>query len=211
VTRPLDTAGQDPDRPADSSAQADAKAELATAPWVRRTRREVYRNPWITVVEDDVELPDGRHTLYGVVQCAGAVGVLPFVDDDHVMMIQQYRYVAGRPRWEMPTGGVHEGEDLVAAAQRELGEEIGHHARELVHLASFDSSKSVMEETCHLYLARGLVDAVDVVPDDNEFIHRAVMPFDDVVGMVVGGEITDAMTVIAVLHAERLRHVDPTR
>ena len=53
-------------------------------PWFTRSSRLVYQNPWTRVREDIAEMPDGRTTVYGVVECSDAVGVLPFVDDDHV-------------------------------------------------------------------------------------------------------------------------------
>ena len=62
------------------------------------------------------------------------------------------------------------------------------------------------EETAHLYLGRGLI-AADAPPDDTEFIERTLLPFDEVLRLVLSSEIRDAMTVIAVLHAARLRAV----
>ncbi len=62
--------------------------------------------------------------------------MLPFVDDDHVLLVQQFRYITGRATWEMPTGGVHEGEPIEEAAQRELAEEVGMHAGRLIPLTS---------------------------------------------------------------------------
>jgi ADP-ribose pyrophosphatase len=183
----------------------DREAILAVAPWTRLTRRTVYENPWIRVVEDDVELPTGHRTIYGIVQCKEAVGMLPFVDADHVLLVQQYRYVAGRPTWEMPTGGVAAGESLLVAAQRELAEEACYEASEFVALTTYHTSKSVVDETAHLYEAHGLRPVVDVMPDETELIRRSVFAFDDVVRMVVEGEITDSMTVIAVLLAARAR------
>ena len=57
--------------------------------------------------EDIAELPDGRETIYGVVTFGECVGVLPFVDEDTVILVRQYRYVFGEnQRWEMPTGGM---------------------------------------------------------------------------------------------------------
>jgi ADP-ribose pyrophosphatase len=75
------------------------RGRLARTPWRKLTSRAVYENPWIRVREDQVELPDGRTTLYGVVQCAGCVGVLPFVDTNTVVLVGQYRYVAGGFFW----------------------------------------------------------------------------------------------------------------
>jgi ADP-ribose pyrophosphatase len=109
------------------------KSETA---WRTLSSRPVYANKWISVREDLVALPDGRTTVYGVVSCGHCVGLLPFVDPDTVLLVRQYRYVAGRPTWEMPTGGVHAGETLEQAAQRELAEETGYRARHLVHVST---------------------------------------------------------------------------
>jgi len=183
---------------------ADQRRALARAPWRTLTTREAYANPWIRVREDVAEMPDGRTTLYGVVECKPAVGVLPFMDEDTVVLVGQYRYVARDFLWEMPTGGVRPGESEEAAVQRELAEEAGYEAGRLVKLCSFDSSKSVMDETAHIYLADGLR-AVTHEADDTEFIEVRAFPFAEVVRMVEASEIRDAMTVVAVLHAARRR------
>lgn len=194
---------------ADEAHGAATPPDLVTAPWRQLARRAVYRNRWIEVVEDDVRLPNGHETIYGVVRCGDCVGVLPFVDADHVLLVQQFRYVAGHPTWEMPTGGVHQGESIEDAARRELAEEAGVAPAELVAVSRYHTSKSVVEETAHLFIARGLRQVVSA-PDPTELLRRQVWPFDAVLDMVLRSEITDSMTVIAVLLADRLRHqVEP--
>lgn len=182
---------------------------LARAPWRQRSSRPVYANPWIRVREDIVELPDGRTTLYGVVECAGAVGVLPFLDAGTVVMVGQYRYVSHDFSWEMPTGAIHAGETEEAAVQRELAEEAGYEARHLRKLCAFHTSKSILRETANIYLAEGLSPARREA-DHTEFIEVRALPFDEVLRMVIDDEIKDAMTIVAVLHAARLlRREDP--
>ena len=176
----------------------------ARAPWGTRASRPVYENPWIRVREDEALLPDGRTTVYGVVECAECVGVLPFVDADTVLLVGQYRYVARGFYWEIPTGAQHAGESLEEAAQRELAEEAGREAGRLVKLCDFHTSKSILRETAHLYLAEELRPA-SRPPDGTEFIERRAFPFTEVLEMVTRGQIKDSMTVIAVLHAARLR------
>ncbi|HBH04550.1 MAG: NUDIX hydrolase [Candidatus Rokubacteria bacterium RBG_16_73_20] len=175
---------------------------LARTPWRRLSTRPVYENRWIRVREDEVELPDGRTTVYGVVHCGGCVGVLPFLDADTVVLVGQYRYVAGGFYWEMPTGGVRAGETLEAAVQRELGEEAGYRAERLTRLCAYHTSKSVVDETAHLYVAEGL-SAVARRADPTEFIEVRPFPFAEVVRMVERDEIKDSMTIIAVLRAAR--------
>src|SRR5215475_11887478 len=125
---------------------------LARVPWRTTSTRPIYRNRWIDVREDMVELPDGKTTVYGVVECSECVGVLPFLDRDTVLLVGQYRYVAKGFFWEMPTGGVHADETLEGAAQRELAEEAGHEAGRLVKLCEFHTSKSILREVAHLYV-----------------------------------------------------------
>jgi 8-oxo-dGTP pyrophosphatase MutT (NUDIX family) len=165
-------------------------------PWRRTSTRPVYDNPWISVREDTVELPDGRATLYGVVECSECVGILPFVDRDTVLLVGQYRYVAGDFFWEMPTGAQHRGEGPRQAAQRELGEEAGYEAGRLVDLGDFHTSKSILREDLR---------PATRPPDPTEFIERRAVPFAEVLAMVERGQIKDAMTIIAVLRAARLR------
>jgi 8-oxo-dGTP pyrophosphatase MutT (NUDIX family) len=174
-------------------------------PWKTVSTRQIYKNDWMRLREDVAALPNGRTTIYGVCEFGECVGALPFVDNEHVLMIRQFRYVQGEnQRWEMPTGGLREGETPERAAQRELMEEGGIRAGELLWVSSYFTSKSVCDETAHIYLGRGLSPA-EAAPDETEFIERGVFTFDDVLHMVETSEIRDSMTVIAVLHAARLR------
>lgn len=176
-------------------------------PWKTRQTREVYRNNWMRLREDIAELPNGHTTIYGVCEFGQCVGVLPFVTPDEVVMVRQYRYVQREnSRWEMPTGGVRPGEPLETAAQRELMEEVGYRAGTLTWISSYFTSKSICDETAHLYLGQDL-EAVAAIPDETEFLEVAVLPFADVLRQVLSSEIRDSMTVIAVLHAARLREL----
>src|SRR4029450_5080639 len=139
------------------SMAASARAHpLSREPWRTRSTRPVYDNRGIRVRGDVALMPDGRSTIYGVVECSECVGILPFVDADTVLLVGQYRYVAQGFYWEMPTGGMHPGESPAAGAQRELGGEAGCEAGSLVKICDFHTSKSILRETAHLFLARDL-------------------------------------------------------
>lgn len=175
--------------------------DLASSPWVRLSRRRAYENPWIAVDEDVVELPSGATTTYGIVRCGSCVGMLPFVDAGHVLLVQQFRYITGQTTWEMPTGGVHAGESIESAAQRELAEEAGVRAGCLTPVTAFSTSKSVVDETAHLFLAHDLVPD-SATPDETEDLQLRTFPFAEALDMVLAGRIVDSMTIIAVLWAE---------
>lgn len=175
--------------------------------WKTVSSRDIYENKWMRLREDIAQLPDGRTTIYGVCTFGQCVGVLPFVDDDHVVLVRQYRYVQQENfRWEMPTGGIKTGESPEAAAQRELGEEAGYHAGRLLPINTYFTSKSVCDETAYLYLGYDLVQQ-KLPPDDTEFFEVEIFHFDDVLRMVRSSEIRDSMTIIAVLEAALRRHI----
>ncbi len=178
--------------------------KLSETPWMTLSTKPIYQNRWLSLREDLVEMPDGRTTIYGVVSCEDCVGILPFLDPDTVLLIRQYRYVAGRPTWEMPTGGLHAGESLEDAAQREMGEETGYGAERLTRVSTYHTSKSVMDETAHLFVAEGLT-RLPLPPDETEFIEVRPFPFQEALQMVLSGEILDSMTIVAVLLAARRR------
>ena len=178
--------------------------KLSETPWNTLSTKPIYTNRWLSLREDLVELPDGRTTIYGVVSCGQCVGILPFLDPDTVLLVRQYRYIARRPTWEMPTGGVHAGESIEDAAQRELSEEVGYRAGRLIRVCTYHTSKSVVDETAHLFLGER-IEKLALPPDDTEFIEVRPVPFAQALRMVETGEIKDSMTVIAILHVARQR------
>ena len=169
--------------------------------WKTLSTRGVYQNPWMRVREDLAQMPDGNQTIYGVVECSDAVGVLPLSDDGRVIMVRQYRYVFDENhRWEIPSGAAQPGESLEEAARRELCEEVGYDVRELEHLHTFYPDKSIMQEIAHLYIGRGL-ERVPASPDETEFLEIKAFPFEQALQMALDSEIRDSMSVIALLVA----------
>ncbi len=176
-------------------------------PWKTLSTREIYKNKWMRLREDMAELPNGHKTIYGVCEFGECVGVLPFIDDQNVLLVRQYRYVhQENHRWEMPTGGIQLGETPEQAAQRELMEEGGYSADQLYWISTYHPSKSICHETAYLYIGR-ILSPAKAPPDETEFLERAVFPFEEVLMLVETSEIRDSMTVIAVLHAARLRTI----
>jgi ADP-ribose pyrophosphatase len=168
-------------------------------PWKTLSSRPIYTNKWISVREDIAQMPNGKETIYGVVSMQGAVGVLPFVDEEHVLLVRQYRYPHGENfRWEIPTGAMHDDEAPVDAAQRELREEGGYEAAELVEINIHHPSNSATNQTAWIFVARGLTPS-PLPPDDTEDLEVGIFPFAQVVEMVKTNEIRDALTVIAIL------------
>lgn len=171
---------------------------VATGPWLRHSRRVAYENQWITIWHDEVTRPDGAPGIYGIVHFANlAVGVLALDDRDRVLLVGQHRYALDQYSWEIPEGGVPDGESAIDGARRELREETGIDASVWRELCRSHLSNSVSDEFAILFLATGLASGV-ATPDGTEALETHWAPFDEVLAMTLDGRITDALTVIAV-------------
>jgi 8-oxo-dGTP pyrophosphatase MutT (NUDIX family) len=175
-------------------------------PWTTLASREVYANPWIRVREDQVLRPDGSPGIYGVVSTNLAVGVLAVTGDDRVVLVGQWRYTLDAYSWEIVEGGADPGEDSRAAAARELAEEAGLHATSWERLGpDLAISNSVTDEIAHLWLARDLR-PVPRDPDPTEVLEVRHVTLDTALTMVDRGDITDVMSIAALLRFDRDRH-----
>ena len=170
----------------------------------KRIDGEVKYSGVIVQVElDDVELHNGAKAKREVVKHPGGVTVLPVDSDGNCYMVRQYRYPIGRMMLEAPAGKLEYGEDHRECAVRELSEETGFTADELIYLGGFYTSPGFSTECLHVYMALGL-HAGESHPDENEFLNVEKISLADLSQMVMDGQIQDGKTVIAVLKAEKI-------
>jgi 8-oxo-dGTP pyrophosphatase MutT (NUDIX family) len=177
-------------------------------PWRRLSRRVAYENPWVTLWHDDVVRPDGAPGIYGVVHFAHrAIGVVPLdTARDAVLLVGQFRYTIDRYSWEIPEGGGRFDESPEEAARRELAEETGSTGGTWRELCRADLSNSVTDEVAVLFVAEDPVPGPSA-PDGTEQLQERWVEFDEAMAMIARGEISDAMTILALqqLALERLR------
>ena len=149
-----------------------------------------------------VTLPDGAHSTRDVVRLSGASVVVPIDQEGYVYLVSQYRAAVKRVTLELPAGGLKPGESPEECAARELVEETGYKAGSFKHLTSILSSPGYSDEVLHIFLATDLEYGVPDL-DEGEFVNTLMFPFDEVVDLVVSGDIRDAKTVVGILLAER--------
>lgn len=162
--------------------------------------QEIYRGKIVHLFKDIVRLPNGKHAIREVIRHPGAVAVVPMTEDGNVILVRQYRYPFAETMLEIPAGKLDAGEDIEVCARRELSEETGMEAAELVSLGVFYPSVAVMDEKIHLFLARGLTQSA-AHPDDDEFLHVEARPLAELVQDILRGSIPDGKTQAAVLKA----------
>jgi len=180
-------------------------------PWKKISSKEIYKNQWIRLREDQVIAPSGIPGIYGVVEAKPAIGVIPLTEDLQTYLVGQYRYTLDVYSWEIPEGGGVEDEDTLVGAKRELLEETGLTANKWTFLETMYTSNSFTNEIAYLYLAEELSEGKSD-PDHTEELQIKKLPFLDAWQMVLNGDIKDAMAIIGILrtytHLKKHKRLD---
>lgn len=180
---------------------------VPTNPWTITGEKLVYDNPWIKVTEFAVRNPSGNPGIYGKVHFKNlALGILAVNAEGLIPLVGQFRFPLGRYSWEIPEGGGQLDQDPLGSAQRELREETGLVATQWQELFRMDLSNSVSDEMAIIYLATGL-EQQQAEPEDTEELAHQWVSIDTAVEMVHRGEITDSISVAAILYL-RLAIID---
>lgn len=160
-----------------------------------------YKGHIINVYSDTVELENKKSAHRDVVRHKGAVCVAPLTDKGEFLFVKQFRYPVGRELLELPAGKLDSlEEDPLDCAHRELEEETGMKAKEMIHLGTFVASPGFCDEKIEMYLARGLYSGV-ANPDDDEFLDVLPIPVNEALDMVMENKIDDGKTQLLILKA----------
>ena len=168
--------------------------------WQVLRRVTVYDSPWVRLHRDDVRLPDGSvidgHHVVDVPR--PAVGVVPLGNDGRLLLIEHYRFITGTTNWEIPGGGIDAGEDVLAAAARELLEESGHAARRIEYVGAYFPSNGVSTQQFHICVGHD-THRVGEILDTNEVISTRWFEPREVWSMLQQNQIRDGLTLTALL------------
>ncbi len=163
---------------------------------------EIFDGVAIHLFRDEILLPNGNKGVREVIRHPGAVCVIPVTEDGEVIFVNQFRYAFNKVTLEVPAGKLEKGEDPLEAAMRELSEETGLSARNVVYLGELYTTPALIDEVIHMYLATDLVEGEQHL-DEDEFINTLTMPLSEAVEKVMNGEIKDAKTQTILLKAEK--------
>jgi 8-oxo-dGTP pyrophosphatase MutT (NUDIX family) len=167
--------------------------------WKTLSSRAVYENDWMEVREDHVINPGGGQNQYGYVHFKNrAVAIVPLDNDGNTWLVGQQRYTLGQYSWELPMGGAPMNETPLAAAKRELREETGLSAAKWTEVMQLHTSNSITDEFAVVFLAEELTTGKPEF-EETEDLQIRKLPLAAALAMVNAGEITDAISVAALL------------
>ncbi|HBK33760.1 TPA: DNA mismatch repair protein MutT [Candidatus Uhrbacteria bacterium] len=176
------------------------KPMKTNGPWKIKDSQVKYKNPWISVREDQVIRPDGKDGIFGVVEMVAGVSVLPLDDEGFVYLTKEFHYAIEQDSVEVISGAIDEDETELEAAKRELKEELGIEADEWIDLGKLNPFTTVVKSPATMYLARG-IKLLEANPEGTEKIDLVKVTFDDAVRMVMESKITHGQSCVLILKA----------
>lgn len=174
------------------------------------SKKLIYKDAWLEFYQDKIEFDDGTRGTYGRIDRKNGVKVVVVGHDNKILLNKEHRYIIDDFSWEVPGGGIDAGETTAEAAARELKEETGITATELVSLGGFYVLGSLSNEKVSFFLAHVDVDEVNQTHLEvgESIVDHKWVSFDEVLNMIDTGEISDTITAHAVQMAIRKLKLD---
>lgn len=166
---------------------------------------ELFKGVVIHLTRDKVELDNGYKATREVIHHPGGVCIAALDEEENVYMVKQFRYPFGTALTELPAGKLEYGEDPLKCGIRELREEIGAEAENMIYLGCLYPTVAYDTEVIHMYLAEDLHFGKQDL-DEGEFLDVIKMPLKQAFDMAMNNELPDAKTQLAVLKAYAYKH-----
>ncbi|HET6597634.1 MAG TPA: NUDIX hydrolase [Anaerolineales bacterium] len=173
--------------------------------WI--AKHEIHKGKIFSLLGGKVLLDNGETAVREYIQHPGGVAIVPVVENN-VILIRQFRITIEREVIELPAGLLESGEEPMDSASRELEEEIGYRAGQLIPLASYFSSVGFADERIHIFLALEL-EKTALKRQADERIQEVILPLDDIRKKLAAQEFEDAKTIIGL--REYLAYLEGTR
>ncbi len=157
-------------------------------------RTIVYHGKVFKLIRENVTLENGTTTDVEFIEHPGATAVIPFLDDNRIVLLKQYRHALKKHIWEIPAGTLDPQEEIISCARRELIEETGYSATQWHKLGEITPVPGYSDERIHIFLATELQPA-DQNLDEDEVIQVQAVDFLKAIEMIGDGEIQDAKSI----------------
>lgn len=162
------------------------------------SRETAFAGRVLDVAVEQHQMPDGRHSSFEIIRHPGGAAALPVLPDGRILLIRQFRPALGKMIYEIPAGRLEPGESPRNCAERELREEAGYAAAQIVPLGGLWSTVGFCDEYIHLFLASDL-SSVGQSLESDEIIELCPMTLAEALVKVESGAILDSKTQLALL------------
>jgi ADP-ribose pyrophosphatase YjhB (NUDIX family) len=168
--------------------------------WKKISSEYLVQNPYCRVRKDVVELPNGEYYDYYVNEYPNVVIILAITDDNEVVMVEQYRHGSGEILFELP-GGIFntQNETPEQVAKRELLEETGYEATDLVKVGEWYEYPAKDAHKIHAYYSFGVMKTQEPKPDPTEQIEVRLVKLNKVLHMIQSGQLKVTGTILIIL------------
>lgn len=163
----------------------------------------IYSGRILALKVDTVEMPNKKYSKREIVEHPGAVVILPILPDGRILLVHNYRTAVGRTMLELPAGLIERGEEPKDTARRELEEETGYAADEMLFLFDAYPSAGYSNEKQQFFLAKGLLKITDEI--DEEIADHTVIELDELLQRIENCGIMDAKTIMGALYLDRIK------
>lgn len=171
--------------------------------WTVKSSERLYADEFAEVWVDEVSRPGVEPSRRVTMKMKPGVAVLALDDEGFAHLVETFRYAVGKECVECVQGGMEEGEEPLRAARRELKEELGIEAEEWTDLGLVDAITSQVYSPARIFLARGLTFG-ESETESTESLKPLKVKLEEAVRMVMDGEITQGLSCVLILKAERL-------
>ncbi len=171
-------------------------------------RQIVHQGSVFKLVKENVTLNNDVTTTMEYIEHPGATAIIPLLSKRRVLLLKQYRHALKDYIWEIPAGTMDDGESALGCAKRELVEETGYAAQHWQNLGVITPVPGYSDERIHMFLATKLTPVAQDM-DQDEIIRVYEVQFDEAIGMIKSGQLTDAKSIAGLfLASSRLSYLN---
>lgn len=154
----------------------------------------IYNGNYLDLINVDVKLPNGNFSNRDIIKHPGACAIIPFLNDNEIILLEQFRKPLDKTILEIPAGKLNKNEEPLSCAHRELEEETGYKAKNMIYLGSIATAPGFCDEIIHLYKASNLYKGTKSC-DEDEFTDIKIFTLDKIKNMIKNGDIIDTKTI----------------
>ena len=154
----------------------------------------IYNGNYLNLINIEVELPNGNLSNRDIIKHPGACAIIPFINENEVILVEQFRKPLERTLLEIPAGKLNKNEPPITCAHRELEEETGYKAKNMIYLGKIATAPGFCDEIIHLFKAINLYNGTKSC-DEDEFTDIKKFTLDEMKLLIKKGEIIDTKTI----------------